>query len=375
MKIEKITLYHLDMPLAHPFKTSFGLEIRRQCVLVSVNAEGLTGWGECVALDRPSYSSETIGTAWHILKDFLIPEALKTTWDEIDDFLQPLAWVRGNPMARAGLQAAAWDLLAQSQQMSLSEKLSEPYSQGPRLKVPVGISVSIQPSIQATLDRIDKFLSDGFSRVKLKIKPGWDLELLEVARERFPNIDLMVDANSAYSMADQELLTKLDKFDLAMLEQPLAHDDIYQHAKLQSLIKTPICLDESIYSPAQAKRALEIGACQMINIKSGRVGGLGESRQIHDICLKEYTPVWCGGMLETGIGRAANLALASLPNFILPTDTGPTARYWEEDIVEEQFCLNKEDSTITVPNKPGIGVTPSLKRINKYLVKKEAFPG
>jgi O-succinylbenzoate synthase len=375
MKIEKITLYHLDMPLAHPFKTSFGLEIRRQCILVSVIAEGLTGWGECVALDRPSYSSETIGTAWHILKDFLIPEALKTTWDEIDDFLQPLAWVRGNPMARAGLQAAAWDLLAQSQQMSLSEKLSEPYSKGPRLKVPVGISVSIQPSIQATLDRMDKFLLDGFSRVKLKIKPGWDLELLEAARERFPNIDMMVDANSAYTMVDQELLTKLDKFDLTMLEQPLAHDDIYQHAKLQALIKTPICLDESIHSPAQARRALEIGACQMINIKSGRVGGLWESRQIHDICLEENTPVWCGGMLETGIGRAANLALASLPNFVLPTDTGPTARYWEEDIIDEQFLLNKEDSTITVPKKPGIGVTPSLKRINKYLVKKEVFPG
>ena len=373
MKIEKVTLYHLDMPLAHPFKTSFGLEIRRQCILVEVSCQGKSGWGECVALDRPSYSSETIGTAWHILKDFLIPLTLTMNWGEMDEFLQPLDWVRGNPMARAAIQAAAWDLLSQSQQISLAKKLSQPYQTDLRSRVPVGISISIQPSIQATLNRIEKFLSEGFSRVKLKIKPGWDLDLLTKVRENFPNIPLMVDANSAYRMTDLDILLELDEFGLLMLEQPLAHDDIFQHSQLQGMIDTPICLDESIHSPAQAVRALEIGACGMINIKSGRVGGLWESRLIHDICLEKNTPVWCGGMLETGIGRAANLALSSLPNFTLPTDTGPTYRYWEEDIIDEQFVLNKEDSTIDIPDGIGLGVTPNPKKINRYLLHQETF--
>lgn len=369
MKIEMISLYHLDMPLAHPFETSFGLETRRQCILVAASAGGLTGWGECVALDRPSYSSETIGTAWHILEDFLIPEILKISWREINDFLEPLAWVRGNPMARAGLQGAAWDLLAQSQKLSLAAKLAQHYPEGHRDRVPVGVSIGIQPSIQLTLDRIEKFLGEGFSRIKLKVKPGWDLDLLQAVREQFADVGLMVDANSAYTMADLDILMKLDQFELIMLEQPLEHNDIYQHSQLQEMLKTPICLDESITSPALAAWAIKIGACQMINIKPGRVGGLWETRLIHDICRVEGIPVWCGGMLETGIGRAANLATASLPNFLLPTDNGPTARYWEEDIVEEEFNLNQEDSTITIPEGVGLGVTPDLERITKYLVK------
>jgi O-succinylbenzoate synthase len=276
-------------------------------------------------------------------------------------------------MARAGLQGAAWDLLAQSQNLSLAAKLAQPYPEGPRSKVLAGVSIGIQPSIQATLDRIEKFLAEGFLRIKLKIKPGWDLDLLQEVREQFGDIALMVDANSSYTMADLEILKKMDQFDLAMLEQPLEHDDIFQHSRLQETIKTPVCLDESITSPALAARAIRIGACQMINIKPGRVGGLWETRLIHDICRIEGMPVWCGGMLETGIGRAANLAAASLPNFTLPTDNGPTARYWEEDIIEELFSLNKEDSTITVPDRPGLGVTPDLDRVEKYLVKKESF--
>ena len=373
MKIDRITLYHLDMPLAHPFETSFGLEVRRQCILVSASAEGLTGWGECVALDRPSYSSETIVTAWHILEDFLVPQALKTSWESMDDFLDMHAWVRGNPMARASMQSATWDLLAQSQGISLAELLSRNYSVPPRERVPVGVSIGIQSSIPATLDRIESFLADGFSRVKLKIKPGWDIDLVAKVRESYSDIPLMVDANSAYQMADLEIFQALDEFNLIMIEQPLAHDDIFHHRELQEMIATAICLDESIHSPVQAEKALEIGACRMINIKSGRVGGLWESREIHDLCMDRGVPVWCGGMLETGIGRAANLALASLPNFSLPTDTGPTARYWEEDIIEEEIVLNKEDSTITVPDKPGIGVTPRLESIDRFLLRKETY--
>lgn len=373
MQINKISLYHLDMPLAHPFETSFGLETHRECILVAAEAGGRVGWGECAALDRPSYSSETTGTAWHILRDFLIPIALKTHWDTIEDFLQPLVWVRGNRMARAGLQGAAWDILARKEDLSLAASLSRPYPEGPRTRVPVGVSIGIQPTVGDTLERIDKFLGEGFSRVKLKIKPGWDLALLEAVRKSYPDLALMVDANSAYNWGDLDLLRELDAFDLIMLEQPLAHDDLFQHSQLARQIRTPICLDESIETPEQAAFALKIGACQMINIKPGRVGGLWQTRQIHDLCREQGVPVWCGGMLETGVGRAANLAAASLPNFILPTDNGPTARYWEEDIIEEQFTLNREDSTITVPALPGLGVTPSLERVRRYLLREEHF--
>ncbi|MCK5642865.1 MAG: o-succinylbenzoate synthase [Gammaproteobacteria bacterium] len=373
MKIKQVVLYHLDMPLAHPFKTSFGLETRRQCLIIAASGEGLTGWGECVALDRPAYSSETVGTAWHILEEYLVPAVLETDWEDIEGFLNPLSWVRGNPMARAALQSAAWDLLAQSQGLSLAATLAEPYPEGPRARVPVGVSIGIQPTIEGTLIRLDKFLSQGFSRIKLKIKPGWDLKLLREVRHKFPEIRLMVDANSAYRMDDLEILKAMDEFDLIMLEQPLSHDDVYQHSQLQKLIDTPICLDESIHSPDQAVWALKIGACRVINIKPGRVGGLWETRKIHDLCQDRGIPVWCGGMLETGIGRAANLAAASLPNFRMPTDNGPTGRYWEEDIIEEEFFLNREDSTITVPDQPGLGVTPSLDRIEKYLARKKTL--
>jgi O-succinylbenzoate synthase len=373
MKIDNVNLFQLDMPLAHPFETSFGIEHRRQCILIAASAEGLTGWGECVALDRPSYSAETIGTAWHILEDFLIPEVLTNSWQDMNDFLKPLSWIKGNPMAKAGLQGAAWDLLAQSQNLSLAAMLAQPYSEGSRDRVPVGVSIGIQTNIQATLERIEKFLKEGFSRIKLKIKPGWDVELLQAVREQFADIGLMVDANSAYTMADLDVLRSMDQFNLIMLEQPLEHDDIFQHSQLQEMISTPICLDESITSPALAAWAIKIGACQMINIKPGRVGGLWEARLIHDICRVEGIPVWCGGMLETGIGRAANLAISSLPNFLLPTDNGPTARYWEEDIIDEEFILDQSDSTISVPNKLGLGVTPSPARIEKYLVRTESF--
>ena len=371
MKIEQVTIYHLDMPLVHPFETSFGLETNRECLILAAKASGLTGWGECVALDRPSYSYETVGTAWHILEEFLIPAILGLEWTHISDFLRASEWVRGHNMAKAALQCTAWDLLSQAENVSLAAKLAERYPEGHSERVKVGVSIGIQPTIDETIDRIENFLTQGFSRVKLKIKPGWDIGLLKAVRDEFSELPLMVDANSAYSLEQTDLICQLDDFGLLMIEQPLAHDDIYQHSKLQAILQTPICLDESITTADLAEWALMIDAGRIINIKPGRVGGLWESRIIHDLCAVREIPVWCGGMLETGIGRAANLAVASLPNFRLPSDNGPTHRYWEKDIIEEVFALNPEDSTITVPDQPGLGITPDLNQIDNFLVKKK----
>ncbi len=373
MKISKITLHHLSMPLVHPFETSFGVETHRDCILVEAHAEGMIGWGECAAMSRPGYSYETTGTAWHIMKDFLVPNSLGHEWQGINDFMEATRWVRGHAMAKAALQGAAWDLLAQSEGISLGKKLAESYPAGSKARVNVGVSIGVQLTIDDLLKRIQLFLDKGYARIKLKIKPGRDLETLQAAREAFPTIPLMLDANSAYTLADAPLFQKIDKLNLLMIEQPLAYDDIFEHSKLQAQLKTPICLDESIHTPAQAEWALEIDAGRIINIKPGRVGGLWEGRQIHDLCQKRNLPVWCGGMLETGVGRAANLAMASLPNFTLPSDISATERYWAEDIIEETFVLNKEDSTITVPNKPGIGVTVNLARVEKYQIKTESF--
>jgi O-succinylbenzoate synthase len=373
MKITQIELHHLSMPLVHPFETSFGLETHREFILVAAHANGITAWGECVATDNPGYSYETVGTAWHILKDFLIPAVLDHEWNGIADFIAPTRWIRGHNMAKASLQAAAWDILAQSEGVSLRSKLAETTPTEARDRVKVGVSIGIQPTIDDMLNRIQFFVDQGYGRVKLKIKPGYDLNMIRAARVTFPAIPLMLDANSAYTLADASLFQEMDALGLLMIEQPLAHDDIFEHSKLQAQLKTPICLDESIHSLVQSEWALEIGACRIINIKPGRVGGLWEGRQIHDLCRERNTPVWCGGMLETGIGRAANLAIASLPGFTLHSDISATERYWHEDIVEEPFTLNKEDSTITVPDKPGLGVTVNRERLEKYRLRSEIF--
>ena len=299
MRIERIELYHISMPLVHPFETSFGLETHRECILVAAHADGLVGWGECVASDRPGYSYETIGTSWHILSDFLIPEALNQEWFEMGDFVALSEWVRGHQMAKAALQAAAWDLIAQRDGVSLATKLGEFY-QVSRERVSVGVSIGIQPLLDDTLERIEGFLGQGYGRIKLKIKPGRDLDLARAARAAFPAVPLMLDANSAYTLADAALFRSMDDLGLLMIEQPLAHDDIFQHSKLQSQLDTPLCLDESIHTPAQAEWALEIDAGRIINIKPGRVGGLWEARQIHDICQARNIPVWCGGMGRPG---------------------------------------------------------------------------
>ncbi len=350
MKIERVELHNVDMPLAHPFETSFGREITRPCILVTVHAGGLTGWGECTAHSGPWYSSETIETAWHVLRDFLIPEMLGQEVESPADVVARFKRVRGHPMARAAFENAVWDLLAQARGVSLASMLG-----GGRDRVPVGVSVGIEPTLDELLGRVAGHVAEGYARIKLKIKPGWDVEPVRAARERWPDLQLQVDANSAYTLDDAPLLRELDQFDLLLIEQPLHHDDIVDHAQLQKQLRTPICLDESIHSPEHARWALDIDACRIINIKVGRVGGLTAARQIHDLCSARDVPVWCGGMLETNVGRAANVALATLPNFTLPGDISASARYYEQDIAEPNFVLN-DDSTLSVPAGLGLGV-------------------
>ncbi len=360
MKIERIELHHIDMPLVHPFETSFGRDYTRPCIMIAVYAGGLTGWGECVADAGPWYSSETIGTAWHVLRDFLIPEVIGRDINAPEEVVSRFSRVRGHPMARAGLENAIWDLLAQAQGVSLAAMLG-----GRRERVPVGVSVGIEPELEILLERVGQHLAEGYRRVKLKIKPGWDVDVVRAVRERWPDILLQVDANSAYTLAHEPVFQELDQFNLLLIEQPLHHEDMVDHARLQARLKTPICLDESITSPEHARWALDIQACRVINIKVGRVGGLTAMRQIHDLCAERGVPVWCGGMLETNIGRACNVALATLPNFSLPGDISATARYYREDIAEPDFVLN-DDSTLSVPTGPGLGVRLIPERLAAY---------
>ncbi len=350
MIIEHIELHHIQLPYVHPFETSFGRELSREAILVAVSGDGLTGLGECVAGTGPWYSYETIGTAWHVLVDFLCPALLGEEISQPAQVAQRFSRVRGHAMARAALENAVWDLLGRAEGRSLAEMLG-----GVRSAVPVGVSVGIEPTLDELLAQVAGYIAAGYGRVKLKIKPGWDVDVVRAARERWPDIALQVDANSAYTLADAARLRELDTFDLLLIEQPLHHDDMVDHAVLQMQLSTPICLDESIHSPEHARWALDIGACRIINIKVGRVGGFTAAKQIHDLCAERGVPVWCGGMLETNVGRAGNLALAALPNFTLPGDISASARYFHHDIAAPDFTLNP-DSTITVPDGPGIGV-------------------
>ncbi len=350
MKIERVELHHIELPLVAPFETSFGRETTRACIIVAVHAGGFTGWGECVADRAPWYSPETVDTAWHIMRDFLIPALLGQTIDAPGDVPRLFERVRGHPMARGGIENAVWDLVAQAQGVSLAQLVG-----GHRERVPVGVSVGIEPTLPALVDSVARYVADGYRRVKLKIKPGWDIDVVRAVRERWPDLPLQVDANSAYTLDDAPVFQALDAYDLLLIEQPLHHDDIVDHAKLQAQLHTPICLDESIHSFEHARWALDLQAARVINIKVGRVGGLTAAKQIHDLCAERGVPVWCGGMLETNIGRAANIALASLPNFALPGDISASARYYHEDIATPNFVLN-DDSTITVPTAPGLGV-------------------
>ncbi len=367
MRIEQVTLYHLRMPLQAPFETSFGRIAERECLIVEVRADGLTGWGECVADRDPGYAYETTGTAWHIMADYLIPAVLGGSLLTPADFRRRVAHVRGHQMAKAGLEMALWDLQGKVEGRSLRALLG-----GVRDRVPVGVSVGLQASPQALVDVVADYVAQGYRRVKIKIKPGRDVGDAQAVRRAFPDLPLQVDANSAYTLENAESLLPLDDLNLLLIEQPLAEDDLWDHHRLQQRFRTPICLDESIISPRHARQALEMDACRVINIKQGRVGGLGNAVAIHDLCRERDVPVWCGGMLETGIGRAANLALASLPNFALPGDISATDRYYARDITVERFTLNA-DSTITVPDAPGLGVTVDREALAAFTLQRRSF--
>jgi o-succinylbenzoate synthase len=366
MYLNRIELFHIRMRLQQPFETSFGVEQDRDCILVRVEGDGAVGWGECVASMGPWYSYETTDTAWHILTSFLIPIVIRSTQltpESVPALFQP---VRGHNMAKAGLEMALWDLDARQHNIALSKRLG-----GERDRVPVGVSVGIQPSLEQLVDQVRSFVQQGYGRIKIKIKPGWDVEVAQTLRRTFPDLPIQVDANSAYRLKDAAVFEAMDDLGLLLIEQPLAHDDIYEHHKLQQRLATPICLDESIHSVADAAAALELGSCRNINIKPGRVGGHAASRQIHDLCLSRQVPVWHGGMLETGIGRAHNVALASLQGFVLPGDISASDRYYAQDIVEPAFRLNA-DSTISVPTGPGIGVEVNEQQIRSMALRHAA---
>jgi O-succinylbenzoate synthase len=364
--LERVELRQIRMPLLSPFETSFGIEDDREAIVLRISAEGMTGWGECVAGAFPGYSYETVGTAWHALESFFIP-ALLGQRSDVQTFRAVIERYKGHPQARAGLELALWDLAGKAEGRSLQSLLG-----GALPRVAVGVSIGIQSDAASLVRTVAAYLDQGYRRVKIKIKPGRDLEEARAVRTAFPRLALQVDANSAYSLAEADRLKALDELDLLLVEQPLAEDDLIDHARLQRELRTPICLDESILSARHARQALDIGACRVINIKPARLGGLTEAKAVHDLCLERGIPVWCGGMLETGIGRAANLALASLPGFRLPGDISASARYYSRDIATPAFTLNP-DSTIDVPQGSGLGIEVDLAELDRVTVRTAEF--
>jgi O-succinylbenzoate synthase len=365
VKIERIELSLLDLPYVHYFETSLGREENRTFILVRVYADGLCGYGEVVADKNPHYSYETTSTAWLILKEFLAPLVLSRSVTDPYDFALQGQKYKGHPMAKAGLELALWDLKAKREQQPLWKMYG-----GGRREITAGVSVGIQDTVPKLLDRIRAFLEEGYPRVKIKIKQGWDVGVCREVRKVFPDILLQADANGAYSLADRDVLKKLDDYNLLMLEQPFPAYDLWDHSRLQKAMKTPICLDESAVSAETVRKALEMGSCRVVNIKIGRVGGVVEARKIHDFCQSRDIPVWCGGMLESGIGRAHNLHLATLPNFRLPNDLSASKRYYTQDLIEPEIEIT-ERGTIRVPHGAGIGVIPQEDRIKRAALQHE----
>ena len=364
MKIEKIDLFLCRLPLVHFFETSFGRSYDRTFVLVRVEGDGHEGWGESVAEANPYYSSETTETVWHIIEGFLAPLILGQTFEHPRDVFPALRRVRGHNMAKAGVEMAAWDLYARTLGQPLARVLG-----GTRPRIASGVSIGIQDSFDQLIEKVDRELAAGYQRIKIKIKPGWDIEAVERVRARFGNIPLMVDANAAYSLDDRAHLARLDPFDLMMIEQPLDYDDVMDHAALQTAITTPVCLDESIHTVRVARDAIEARACRIINIKPGRVGGHRASIELHDLCAAHDIPVWHGGMLESGIGRAHNIHLASLPNFKLPGDIAASKRYYDPDLIEPAITVDA-DGTVAVPDGPGIGVNIVRDRVETATIRR-----
>ena len=366
--IQSIELREIRLPLIHFFETSFGRTTERRILLARLtDANGGEGWGECTAGEGPFYSDEWTETAWTTLVEFLGPMVLRQNLESAAHAFSLMKPVRGHRMAKATIETACWDLEAKSAGVPLWKHLG-----GTRTEVSSGVSIGIQDTPEILLEKIRKEVDDGYQRIKIKIKPGWDLKIIERVRKEFPEIRLMGDANSAYKLSDVSLFQQLDQFNLMMLEQPLAHNDIFDHAALQRQIKTPVCLDESIHSAEDACHAISLGSCRIINVKLGRVGGHAEARRIEKVARDNEIPIWCGGMLESGIGRAHNIAMSTLAGFTLPGDVSASARYWEEDIIEPPVKVS-ERGTIKVPESPGIGFEINLPRIEALTVRKETI--
>ena len=367
MRIDRLDLRLCRLPLVSFFETSFGRSYDRTFLLVRLEGEGHEGWGEAVAEANPYYSSETTETAWHIITEFLAPRVLGRAFEHPREIFDAMRPIRGHNMAKAALEMAAWDLYARSLAQPLSQVLG-----GTRARIASGVSIGIQDSLDQLQEKIDQELAAGYQRIKIKIKPGWDVDVVREVRRAFPKILLMCDANSAYTLADTPAFQKMDEYDVMMFEQPLHYEDMIDHAELQRHIRTPICLDESIHSAEDARKAIAIGACRIINIKLGRVGGYREARAVHDVCLGSGIPVWCGGMLESGIGRAHNVALSSLENFSLPGDVAASKRYWPEDVVDPPIEVSPEGH-ILQSMASGIGYQIRQSVLESFTVRTQVF--
>jgi O-succinylbenzoate synthase len=367
MKIDAVTMRELHMPLVHFFETSFGRTTERRILLLEVQMDGITAWGECVAGEHPHYSEESIETAWYVIQQELAPALLGRQIESGKDVPRMLARVRGHRMAKAAIENAVWDAEAQIEKMALWKLLG-----GVHTEIPCGVSLGIQDTPEQLLGKVESELAAGYQRIKVKCKPGWDLRIFELIRSLWPDILLSCDANSAYTLADLEHLKQFDRFRLLMIEQPLWNDDFYFHASLQKQLKTRICLDEAIRNARDARAAIELGSCGIINIKVGRVGGFSEAIAVHDVARENGIPVWCGGMLESGIGRVHNLALSTLPNFTLPGDVSASKRYWKEDIVEPEVTVSSA-GTISIKGEPGMGYRVKSDLIERLTVRKKTI--
>lgn len=365
MKIQRIELNVIQAPYLTPFETSFAKQEEKTAMIVKVFSDSMVGYGECTALNGPFYSHETVKTCMHMMKDFIGPAMMRKDIDGPEDLRRALFFIRGNRMAMAAVEMAYWDLEAKAKGIPLATMLG-----GTQDEIDSGVSIGIKESIETLLESIDEHLALNYKKIKIKIKPGWDVEIVKAVRKEFPTIPLMVDANSAYTLKDIHRFKEMDDYDLLMIEQPLAYDDIVDHAKLQKEIKTPICLDESIHSCDDARKAIELGSCKIINIKPSRVGGFYESKRIHDYCMEKGIALWCGGMMEFGIGRVHNICLSSLPNFTLPSDVSASKRYFKEDITVPRVDITKE-GTVLVPNEKNTIIYEVQDRvIEKYTVEK-----
>ena len=367
-QIERITLRQIQIPLVHFFETSFGRTYERHMVLIEVQSEGLSGWGEITAGENPFYNEEWTESAWLIARDYVAPRVLKHNFETAGQVADRTAHIRGHRMARGGVEVAIWDLEARRNNVALAKQIGG----ASRAEIDCGVSIGIQDTVEKLLQKIETEVNAGYQRIKMKIKPGWDVDVIREVRRAFPKIRLMADANSAYTLKDAARLKCLDEFNLMMIEQPLAHDEIIDHAELQAQLQTPICLDECIRNAHQAEQAIRIKACGIINIKLGRVGGFREAKRVHDVAQQHGIPVWCGGMLESGIGRAHNIALSTLPNFVLPGDVSASKRYWKHDIISPAVEVSPR-GTITVPTASGFGYEIDRDFLKSITIREETI--